>query len=389
MSQSVSGREATGVARLTVDLTSSGQRGMRSYDVIVGRRTRERLAREIARVLPRARRAAVITQEGIDVVVDSGLSQETFVIASGEGAKRISTVGDLCGKLAGFHLNRDDVVVAVGGGVVTDVAGFTAACYHRGVALVNVPTSLLAQVDAAVGGKTGVNLPEGKNLVGAFWHPALVLADTEVLESLPEREWRSGMGEVAKYCFLGAGDLRGVETAEMVARCLAIKVGVVSADQYESRHRMILNYGHTFGHAVEAACLAVQSRDPSAGHEAPVSAGMGDRKGMGGGDGEGALVTHGEAVSIGLVFAARLARRIGRIDDARVRHHEELVSGFGLPTRPPPELCREELVSYMLRDKKSLSGPTFVLDGPSGVEPVEGVPEKDVLATMAEMGCRP
>ncbi len=383
MTEMATGRDAPGVQRLTVELTSSGQRGMCSYDVVIGKRTRASLAQEIACVLPRARRAAVVTQDGIGVVVDSGLPQETFLVPPGEGAKSFSTVEDLCRAFADFHLNRDDVVVAVGGGVVTDIAGFAAACYHRGVALVNVPTSLLAQVDAAVGGKTGVNLPEGKNLAGAFWQPAVVIVDTEVLGSLPESEWLSGMGEVAKYCFLGAGDLRGVGATEMVARCLAVKIAVVSADQYESRLRMILNYGHTFGHAIEAASLAMQGGVLAAGPAARLPAGSRARAGE--------PLSHGQAVSIGLVFAARLARRMDRIDDARVCYHEQLVSGLGLPTRPPEALCgqalrRQELLSFMLRDKKSLAGLTFVLDGPSGVEPVEGVSEQDVMATMSEIG---
>jgi 5-deoxy-5-amino-3-dehydroquinate synthase len=356
----VSGDSPPQDKRVVVSLPASGIDARSSYEVIVGSGVTSVLARELSSVLPGARRAAVVTQRGIGAGVDAGISQMTFVIEPGEQAKKMSTVEELCRGFVDFGLNRHDVVVAVGGGVVSDVAGFAASCYHRGVALVNVPTSLLAQVDAAVGGKTGVNLPEGKNLVGAFWQPALVLADTDLLESLPEREWLSGMGEVAKYCFLGAGDLRGLATPEMVARCVAVKAEVVSSDQHESYRRMILNYGHTFGHAIEAAGLA------SAGE---------------------ASITHGEAVAIGLVFAAKLALRLGRISEDRVRYHEELISGLGLPTRPVKVSTTRELLSFMLRDKKSSEGLTFVLDGPSGVEPLAGVAERDVLAVMAEMGC--
>ena len=144
------------------------------------------------------------------------------------------------------------MVVAVGGGIVTDVAGFAAATYHRGTAYVNVATSLLAQVDAAIGGKTGVNLPEGKNLVGAFWQPDAVLCDTETLASLPPREWACGRGEIAKYAFLGDAPTADQPIEEQVARCAGIKAAVVAEDEREGGRRMILNYGHTLAHALEA-----------------------------------------------------------------------------------------------------------------------------------------
>ncbi len=196
--------------------------------------------------------------------------------------------------------------MAVGGGVVTDVAGFAAAAYHRGVPVVHVATTLLAQVDAAIGGKTGVNLPEGKNLVGAFWQPAAVLCDTEVLESLPPEEYRSGLGEMAKYAFLGAEGLADLPLAERVARCVEIKAAVVAADEREAGQRAVLNYGHTLAHALET-------------HASDI----------------GADLRHGEAVAIGLVFAALLARRLGRIDDERVEDHRRVVDGYGLPAELP------------------------------------------------------
>jgi len=162
--------------------------GDRSYDVLVGRGARHRLLE----VLPvGAARAAVVTQEGIGVQVDAGVDQHTFLMGGGETAKDLETVEDLCRQFSRWGLTRGDVVIAVGGGVVTDTAGFAAAVYHRGLRWVAVPTTLLGQVDAAIGGKTGVNLPEGKNLVGAFWQPSAVLCDTEVLETLPPREYRS------------------------------------------------------------------------------------------------------------------------------------------------------------------------------------------------------
>src|SRR5687768_11468997 len=175
--------------------------GDRSYDVLVGVGARHRLAD----VIPRgARRAAVVTQPDLPVEVDPGIEHQTFHIPPGEEAKSLATIENLCSQFSRWGLTRTDVVVAVGGGVVTDAAGFAAAVYHRGTPVIHVATSLLAQVDAAIGGKTGVNLPEGKNLVGAFWQPAAVLCDTETLQTLPPREYRSGLGEIAKYHFLGA-----------------------------------------------------------------------------------------------------------------------------------------------------------------------------------------
>src|SRR5947208_9398143 len=197
--------------------------GERSYDVLVGYGARHRLLE----VMPgRAKRAAIVTQESIGVSVDAGIEQQTFFMDEGEDAKCMETVEELCRQFARWGLTRNDVVVAVGGGVVTDTAGFAAAVYHRGVDVIHVSTTLLGQVDAAIGGKTGVNVPEGKNLVGAFWQPAAVLCDIEVLGTLPPREYRSGLGEMAKYAFLGAPNLRALPMDEAVAACVLIKVEV-------------------------------------------------------------------------------------------------------------------------------------------------------------------
>jgi 5-deoxy-5-amino-3-dehydroquinate synthase len=324
--------------------------GDRSYDVLVGWGARHRLTE----VLPiGARRAAVVTQTTVGVEVDPGVEHRVWTIADGENAKSLTTVEDLCRAWSAWGLTRGDVVVAVGGGVVTDTVGFAAAVYHRGVPVVHVPTTLLAQVDAAIGGKTGVNLPEGKNLVGAFWQPCAVLCDTEVLERLPPREYLSGCGEVAKYHFLGGTDLIDLPLDERVARCVAIKAAIVGADERESGGRAVLNYGHTLAHALETA-----------GHYD---------------------LRHGEAVAIGLVYAARLARRLGRIDDARVADHRRVVGGYDLPTTLPPGFDHGELVALMARDKKATAGLTFVLDGPRGVEVVAGVDERHVRDVLEEM----
>ena len=326
--------------------------GDRSYDVLIGPGARHRLLE----VMPMgARRAAIVTQRGIDVAVDSGLEQRTFLMGDGENAKDLETVEELCRQFSRWGLTRADAVVAVGGGVVTDTAGFAAAVYHRGLPVVHVATSLLAQVDAAIGGKTGVNLPEGKNLVGAFWQPAAVLCDTEVLETLPPREYRSGLGEMAKYAFLGVERLPDLALDEAVAACVRCKAAIVAADERESGLRAVLNYGHTLGHALETA---------------------------GGYD-----LRHGEAVAVGLMFAAHLAQRVGRIDAARVAEHRAVVAGYDLPAKLPPGAVTQvdELVRLMGRDKKAVAGQTFVLDGPRGVEVVHDIERDDVVATLKEL----
>ncbi|MCU1452794.1 MAG: aroB [Acidimicrobiales bacterium] len=309
--------------------------GDRSYPVLVGAGARHRLLE----VLPvGVKRAAIVTQPAIGVEVDPGVEHRVFPMAEGEDAKDLGTVEDLCRDFARWGLTRGDVVVAVGGGVVTDTAGFAAAVYHRGVPVVHVATTLLGQVDAAIGGKTGVNLPEGKNLVGAFWQPAAVLCDTEVLGTLPPREYRNGLGEMAKYAFLGVDGLADLPLDEAVAACVRCKAEVVAADEREGGRRAILNYGHTLGHALETA---------------------------GGYD-----LRHGEAVAIGLVYAAELARALGRIDAARVAEHRTIVAGYDLPMTLPSGADVERLLALFARDKKAVDGVTFVLDGPAGVEPV-------------------
>lgn len=329
----------------------------RSYDVIVGDGARH----ELGRVLPSsARRVAVVTQRGIGIEVDPGREHRVFEMPDGEKAKTLTTVEDLCREWARWGLNRADAVVAVGGGIVTDTAGFAAAVYHRGVPVVHVSTTLLGQIDAAIGGKTGVNLPEGKNLVGAFWQPTAVLCDTEVLATLPPREYRSGLGELAKYHFLGGGDLDALPLDERVAACVAIKAAVVAGDEREGGRRATLNYGHTLAHAVEIA-----------GHHD---------------------LRHGEAVAVGLVFAGELAHRLGRIDADRVAEHRRVVAAYDLPSTLPRGLGNDELVALMGRDKKALDGITFVLDGPEGVEQVTGVDRADIDAAIdavREQGDRP
>ncbi len=311
----------------------------RSYEALVGRG----VLTELAGLVPAgATRAAIVTQPDIGVHVDPGIDHRTFVMATGEEAKSLATVEQLCRSWATWGLTRRDVVVAVGGGVVTDTAGFAASAYHRGVAVIHVPTTLLGMIDAAIGGKTGVNLPEGKNLVGAFWQPHGVLCDLDTLATLPPREYRSGLGELVKYRFLPGGEgLDDLPLDDQVATCIRIKAAVVADDEREGGRRAILNYGHTLAHAIETA-------------------GTYDLR-------------HGEAVAVGLVYAAAVARRLGRIDDQRVALHRAVLERSELPTRLPEGLSVDELVILMGRDKKAVDGLTFALDGPRGVEVVAGV----------------
>jgi 5-deoxy-5-amino-3-dehydroquinate synthase len=323
----------------------------RSYDVVVG----YGVASYLGTLLPEsAQRAAVVTQDGVPIEIHANIPHEIFRIGAGEQHKTLRTVEELCRSFAQMGLTRSDVVVGVGGGMVTDVAGFAAATYHRGVPVVHVATTLLGMVDAAIGGKTGVNLPEGKNLVGAFWQPAAVVCDLDALDTLPAREVRCGYGEMAKYHFLTGDDLLALELPQRVARCVQIKADVVASDEREGGRRALLNYGHTLAHALEVAT----------DHE----------------------LAHGEAVAVGLVFAAHLAHVLGRVPAQRIDDHLDVVGGaYGLATELPAGLAPDRLVDLMRRDKKALDGLTFVLDGPDGVEVVPGVADDAVLAALAQM----
>ncbi len=324
--------------------------GERSYDVLIG----HGVAGELAAVMPTtAKRAAIITQANIGVEVDPGIDADTFVIGDGEAFKAMATVEDLCRQMSRAGFTRNDVVVAVGGGIVTDVAGFAASAYHRGIPFVSVPTTLLGQIDAAIGGKTGVNLPEGKNLVGAYWQPSAVLCDVDTLATLPPREYKSGLGELAKYHFLGGGRLDELPIDERVARCVQIKADVVSGDEREGGRRAILNYGHTLAHSLET----------SGGYD----------------------LRHGEAVATGLVYAAEVAFRLGRIDDDRLAEHYRVVAKYDHATALPDTADPDQLLALFGRDKKALDGVTFVLDGESGVEVVTGIDPailRDALCAM-------
>jgi 5-deoxy-5-amino-3-dehydroquinate synthase len=323
----------------------------RTYPVVVGHGAREQLSQMIPAGV---RRVAVVTQSGMPFSLETGRDTIVIEIGHGEHHKTLSTIEKLCREFAAHGLTRNDIVIGFGGGMVTDVAGFAAAAYHRGTAVMHVSTTLLGMVDAAIGGKTGVNLPEGKNLVGAFWQPYAVICDLDALNSLPEREIRCGHGEMAKYHFLTGENLSALPLVARVARCVEIKSEVVASDERESGRRALLNYGHTLAHALEIAT----------DHQ----------------------IAHGEAVAIGLVFAAHLAEQMGRIDAQRVMDHYLVVEGeYGLGAAIPEHLKDSDLLELMGRDKKALDGLTFVLDGPAGIEVVPQVSAQVVLAALAKM----
>lgn len=340
------------IHRVNVDL------GERSYQAFVGSGA---IAEFSALVPPSVRRIVVVTQRSIPVVAlhasietqarALGIDVSTVYIAEDEHGKSLATIEELCRAFAHQGITRHDLVVAVGGGLVCDVAGFAAAVWHRGTPVLHVATTLLAMVDAAIGGKTAVNLPEGKNLVGAFWQPHGVICDLDALETLPDKERRCGLGEIAKYHFLTGADLLAMSLDERIAACAEIKAEIVAEDEREGGRRALLNYGHTLAHALETV----------GGHD----------------------LAHGEAVAIGLLFAAHLARALGYIDEARVAYHEQVVGQeYGLATRPPRAMPVADLVHVMTKDKKALDGLTFILDSPSGLQVVAGIDPAVVKAVL-------
>jgi 5-deoxy-5-amino-3-dehydroquinate synthase len=316
--------------------------GTRSYPVVVG----HGVVGEIDSLLPKtAKRAVIVTQKEIGFVVKPKIDNTTVLIGNGEQHKNLQTIEMLSQKFAEFGLTRNDVVIGLGGGMVTDVAGFAAASWHRGTPVLHVSTSLVGMVDAAIGGKTGVNIDQGKNLVGAFWQPCAVVCDLDALKTLPEREMRCGLGEVAKYHFLTGNDLLALEMPQRIARCVEIKAKIVAADERESGGRALLNYGHTLAHALERS--------------------------------SNFSLAHGEAVAVGMIYAAHLAHAMQRISQARVEEHYKIIGQtYGLKVKPDERVNRKELIELMRHDKKAISGLTFVLDGASGIEVVSGVSEK-------------
>jgi 3-dehydroquinate synthase len=359
------------LVRVTVEVPG------RPYDVTIGAGVLAEAGTLVPPLL-RSERAFVVADAGVahrylgplaSGLASAGLEVVHLGVPEGEEAKAFPVMAALQRQLAVQEAHRADPVVALGGGAVGDLAGFVAATYLRGVPFLQVPTTLTAQVDAAIGGKTAVNLPEGKNLVGAFYQPRAVIADVTTLATLPERAFRSGLGEVAKYALtldvsmldLLERDLDAVLARDpavledLVARCVRAKASVVARDELDVGARLVLNDGHTLGHALERL-------DAFAGR------------------------THGEAISVGMLFAARLAERIGIAAGGLLARHARLLASLGLePDARLPDV--DPILATMRMDKKYAGGLRFVLLEDLGrPRVVEDVPADVLRTTLEDMG---
>ncbi len=347
-----------------------------STSVVVAPGALDRAAEQLARgrsggrvlVISDTRVARLYGGRFVRRLISHGVGATLLTFPAGERAKTRETKARLEDRLARLGVGRDAVVVALGGGVTGDLAGFLAATWHRGVPWVSIPTTLLAMVDAALGGKTGVDLPGAKNMIGAFHHPVSLWADVRLLRTLPTRVFRAGLAEVVKTAAaLDAGFFADLERNSsqlarreeravelVVARCLSLKGRVVAADSREDGLRAVLNFGHTAAHAIEAATAY--------------------------------RVPHGEAVSIGLAVESRLASRLTDLPRAHAERIEALLAAFGLPVRAPRRLDRDRLLAALRRDKKTRAGvvrcalPARIGRMPKGPDPCVGVdPARDLL----------
>lgn len=355
--------------------------GQRSYQILVGSGLLAEAGRHVAAVFPSNRgRALVITDDTVagihlDPVTRSlaaaGFTVSSAIVPAGEQSKSFEQLSRLCDACFRAGLERRSLIVALGGGVIGDLAGFVAATYLRGLPFVQAPTTLLAQVDSSIGGKTGINLPGGKNLVGSFHQPVLVLADVAALATLDDRQFSSGLAEVVKHAMIrdaalfdllesDAGKLLARDPAtleEIVARNCGVKAAVVSADEREEGLRASLNYGHTVGHAVESVASY-------------------------------GVYTHGEAVALGMAAAAVIARSRSYISDAVVVQQNKLLESFGLPTRLRRPLDADALLEAMRHDKKVLSGRLrFVLPVAIGqTRLVDDVTDDELRRAVSKIG---
>ncbi|MBB2749832.1 UNVERIFIED_ORG: 3-dehydroquinate synthase [Rhizobium aethiopicum] len=356
--------------------------GERAYDILIGPGLIARAGAEIASRL-KGRKAAVVTDENVAPLYlkalvasldEAGIASAAVVLPAGEKTKSFEHLMTACDKVLEARVERNDCVIALGGGVIGDLSGFAAGIVRRGVRFVQVPTSLLAQVDSSVGGKTGINSRHGKNLIGVFHQPDLVLADTDVLNTLSEREFRAGYAEVAKYGLIDKPDFfawleanwkavfaGGSARIEAIAASCQAKADVVVADERENGQRALLNLGHTFGHALEAATAYDSSR-----------------------------LVHGEGVSIGMVLAHEFSARMNLASPDDARRVEVHLKEVGLPTRMsdiPGELPPAEvLMDAIAQDKKVKSGQlTFILTRGIGQSFVaDDVPASEVISFLRE-----
>jgi 3-dehydroquinate synthase len=347
----------------------------RPYPVVIGRG----LLEDLARILDGRHRVAILHQPVLNQTAESirnhlsekGIDAHRIEIPDAEAGKELPVVGFIWDVLGRIGVGRQDAIVSLGGGAATDVSGFAAATWLRGVDVVHVPTTLLGMVDAAVGGKTGINTDAGKNLVGAFHQPLAVLVDLATLETLPRNEIVAGMAEIVKAGFIAdpvildmieadpeaALDPSGPVLPELIRRAVAVKAEVVAVDERESRLREILNYGHTLAHAIERR--------------------------------ERYRWRHGAAVSVGLVFAAELGRLAGRLDDETADRHRAILTALGLPVTYDADAL-PQLLEYMAGDKKTRSGVLrfVVLEGLAKPGRLEGPDPALLVAAYSEIGVR-
>ncbi len=343
--------------------------GKRSYDILVNTGGLRLIGDLLKRRFPDGR-VAIITNDRVwafhgrrleESLKEAGIPHEKIEIPDGEFAKSLSIAERAYGALIDAGFERGDPVIAFGGGVVGDLAGFVAATFLRGVPLVHVPTTLVAQLDSSIGGKAAINHPKGKNMIGVFYQPAFVLADVELLRTLGPRELKDGLAEAIKYGFIWQdGPLNFIEDnldgllsaapsalEPLVAECARIKARIVEIDERDKGLRAILNYGHTFGHALEIATDFAYS--------------------------------HGEAVAIGMSFAAELASRLGMIDEALVYRHKRVLERAGLPTKPERVDIGSVIRAISVDKKRRLRENYFVLLEGLGRPVIRAVPEETVI----------
>jgi 3-dehydroquinate synthase len=318
--------------------------GPTPYEVVIGPGAQAELGLVLAgtpkAVVVHAAPLAALAGAAVETLQSAGVAAEALVVPDGEAAKSAQVAAGLWDELGRLGLTRSDAVVGLGGGAVTDLAGFVAATWLRGVRVVQVPTSVLGMVDAAVGGKTGIDTAAGKNLVGAFHPPVAVLADTDALAGLPDAEFRSGLAEVVKCGFIADGTILDLLTAdptgrpdteELIERAVQVKADAVGEDLYDVGRREFLNYGHTLGHAIERV--------------------------------EDFGWRHGEAVATGMVFAAELAAQAGLLSRADVERHRTLIGAMGLPTSYSGDWARLQAVMKVDKKARGASLRFVVLDG--------------------------